>query len=361
MKKKIVMTAVLLVLAVMAAACGSNGGNGHQYTGEDDYITLKCDQDGDFTFFVADLMALEAVTEQIVRKDDEGQVTDEYPIKGVSLEVVLASIKKNIQDLDTIRLVAGDGYSVEVPNDILTRSTVILAYEIDGAPLQENTKPIRVFIPGEEAMYWVRNIVEISLTAKAASDADHMLAQMVFFETLQADLETEDYDGEQKAVPMADVFAGVQASDQVYLLAADGFEKNEEFATVMEAFLVVEGDNAPAFRSPDLPRGMHVRDLVWMSSGDTGFLFVERGLEFFAQAEVDGNTGISLSGLVEQFGLSADVYVLEAADGYSVEITKEDLALGIVYIRDSGEISSVFDGLPRNTAVKGLLSIKAAD
>lgn len=356
MKLKGVLVLVLAMVLAMGAitGCGGNNDDDQDLPGDEDIITIAGSE-----FTVAELKEMEAVTEEIVRTDD-GE-TEQYPIKGVALDVVLESLDINAADLETIRLIAGDGYAVEVPNEILTQRTVILAYEIDGEPLREDTRPIRVFIPEEEAMYWVRNTVEISVSEKD-SQPGAALQKLVFFETLLANLDVVEYEEGGQAVTTADLFAGAQAGENVSMLAADGFEKNEEHATFIEAYIVFEGDdNAPAFRGPDLPRGMHVKDLVSIASGDSGFLFVEKGMEYFTAAEVEGNAGISLADLAEQFGLEADVYILEAVDGYTVEISGEDLSLGIVYINDDGQVTSRFDGLPKNTAVKDLLSLQAAD
>lgn len=230
--------------------------------------------------------------------------------------------------------------------------------------MHEDTRPIRAFIPEEEAMYWVSNLVEIELVGYDAEISDQeasTLEEINFLETLVLELDEIDYEGEDegKAVKTSDLFSDLDTTQDVYLLASDGFDKNEEYKTFIDAYILTEGDNTPAFRSPELPRGMHVRDLVWILTGETGFFSVEQGMEKFEEMSVEDDTGVSLKDLVDKFGLSeSDKYELEAIDGYSVEIDREDLSSGIVYIRDSGEVSSAFDGLPRSKAVKDLLSIR---
>ncbi len=62
--------------------------------------------------------------------------------------------------------------------------------------------------------------------------------------------------------------------------------------------------------------------------------------------------------LVDAVGLAeVDALVLEAVDGYSVEIGWGDLSRGVIYIRDSGEVSVAFDDLPRSANVRDLLRI----
>lgn len=341
------------------------------YPGEEDFITIVCDLDGEFVFPVETLMNdFEPVTEQIIRRDNEGQIYDEYPIKGVLLADVLSSISREKGELNSIRLRAGDGYSVEVPGPILLNRDIILAYEIDEKPLLEGTRPIRVFIPEEEAMYWVRNTVEISLNSKDEVKEAHArettaqedgLEKIYFFETMVSVLEEIDYpEGEnQRAVRAEDLLADIEPSETVYMLATDDFEKNEEYETVLEAYFLTQGENTPAFRSPDLPRGMHIRDLAYISLGNTGIVCVENAIEMFPPQEINENVGVGFMVFFEIFGLKkADSYHLEAIDGFSAEVSYEDLIKGIVHIRESGQIASLFEDLPRNTAIRDLLFIK---
>lgn len=373
-KKFLMLIAVLAAVLMVMTACGptENEGPGPgDYTGEEDIITIECPEKGEIEISVAELMTLEATTEEIVKIGDDGEVEEQYPIKGVLLEDVLAHLGISAENLDTLRFTAGDGYSVEVPNHILSSRKLILAFEIDGEPLHQGTRPVRMFVPGEESMYWVKNTVKISITRgesgssqEPGGDQVGPLRRIVFFETLQSTLEVVDYSEEAgaKAVNASELLEGVQASNLVHMLASDGFEKNEELDTFKENIIVVQGENAPAFRGLDLPRGMHVKNLVALATGDTGFVFVRKGLDYFEVSTVGSDSGISLKQLVDQLGLEvAEIYVLESDDGYTVELSYEDLAAGIVYIREGGELASAFDGLPKNTSVKYLLSISVAE
>lgn len=369
--KKWALPVIMILLLAAIAGCGSTGNNNDpgDQPGQD-FIVIESPEAGEIEISVADLMELESISQEIIRKDDNGNTVDQYPIKGVLLEKVLAHLNISSENLNTVRVTAGDGYSVEVPNNILASRKVILAYEIDGEHLQGNTRPIRVFIPEEETMYWVRNTVKISLTRGVSGGKNPpagettSLDTLIFFDTLVSTLESVDYTAEAgaKAVKASELYENVQATSLVNMLASDGFKKNEEYSTVVGGYIVYQGENAPAFRDPDLPRGMHVRDLVWMTSGDTGFVFFGPGLDYFETAEFDGNVGVSLKDLVEQIGLKlTDTYVIESVDGYTVEINYDDLEAGIVFFRESGELSTFFEGLPKNTGVKDLLSIRAGE
>ncbi len=95
-------------------------------------------------------------------RDSEGRDT-EIQIYGPTLQQVLQLVDEGIEGLGGVRLVAADGYWIDVPADILTFAQIIIAYRVDGVLLDEEDGPLRVFIPGESTMYWVRNLVEIEL------------------------------------------------------------------------------------------------------------------------------------------------------------------------------------------------------
>jgi len=363
--RMIQFASALFILAAFSFTLFSAGVQADSEIPLDDSIVISSQLQGEVEFTIGDLKEnFTEVTEEIIRRDEDGEIYDQHPIRGVMLKEVLESLEIELTALEGIRLTAGDGYSIEVPEFILETSPIILAYEIDEEPLWEDTRPIRVFIPGQETMYWVKNTVEISLLGEEAVEEEAALKEILFFETAVSELEKVDYQGSDgtAAVKTADLLADLDTTSDIYLLAADGFDKTEEYETFIDAYIVIEGENTPAFRAPDLPRGMHVRDLVWISTGSTGFLSVERGAEIISQAEANEITGISLEALAAEFELvEAENYTLTAADGYSVEVSADDLASGVVYLDEDGEVGSEFEGLPRGTAVKNLLSISPVE
>lgn len=362
-RKRVAWIIALLTAITVVAGCGPRGPQAvpETYTGENDFIVIEGLEQGERKITVAELMTLSSVSEEVVATDDDGKITEQYTAEGVLLETVLSHLGIASKDLDTVRFTAGDSYSVEVPNSILTSRKLILAYKANGKFLPAGDGPIRVFIPEERSMYWVRNTLKISLSWGNAGDEVGVgsVKRIIFFETLLAELESVDYPAETgaKAVKTAAVLADVQASPLVRLLAADGFVKNEELATFKELYIVTEGEDTPALRGPELPLGMHVKYLVALWTGDSGFAFVERGLDYFTPTEAAGFTGVSLQELTALFGLTSETYVLTASDGYSVEVGRDDLAAGIVYMQENGELASAFEGLPKNTGVRNLLSI----
>ena len=363
-KQLFLVISLVLLIMLSFAACAAETETTDEYTGENDFFTITGEIIGETEFSVAELMEKHpSEIREITRDTDEGE--EKYPIEGVLLDEILNELDIAVDDLDGIRFEAGDGYAVDVPEEVLKENDIILAYEIDGEPLYEDSRPLRAFIPEEESLYWVKNLVNIELSQEEETASE--VEKIVFIETAVAMMDTvgyeDGYDDERQAVRTEKLLTDVRGSqDSVLMVAADGFEKTEDYDVFADAFLVVTGDDAPAFRDPELPRGMHVRDLAWFVYGNTAFVSVNQSPNLLGTSSVQDDSGVSLDELIAQLGLAqADTYELQASDGYSVEIAGDNLELGIVFFRDSGEVASVFDGLPRDTAVKDLLVVRVVD
>ncbi|MBT9159081.1 MAG: molybdopterin-dependent oxidoreductase [Dehalococcoidia bacterium] len=281
---------------------------------------------------------------------------------GILLEDVLDNLfGKSQQDFQAIRLIAGDGYSIEVPREILRNREIILAYEIDGRPLKEKHQPLRVIIPGERAMYWVFYLIEINLIPEAE---ETQVNRIIILETVVARVEQHDYEHDgnvYKAVKTADLidaFAAGNTVGTVFIKAADGLDKNETREIFLAGYLKITGEYAPRFLAPNLPRGMHVKKVLWLSYGETSFFAVERGLEVFGVIEAGEKRGLAVQEIIKATGLVAsESYIFTAADGYSVEIAVADIDESIVYVTSEGELATYFAELGKR--VTGLLSIEA--
>ncbi|NLP37092.1 MAG: molybdopterin-dependent oxidoreductase [Firmicutes bacterium] len=359
MKKRFFVIFAMLLLLLLAACSGNKGtpdsdpGLQPGDDGEEIVITGKDLEEKVIT--VAEIRQLDSVTRDVVSVDSGGN-EDKYQVKGALFADVLELIGKKQQDLNGIRLIAGDGYMIEVPQEILAAREIILAYEIDGKPLEDKTKPIRVVIPEERAMYWIRNLVKVEILEAREQQS---LTKLFLLESAVSALETQDYtyyDAVDQAIICSDL--SLPAAETVYLKSTDDFEKNEKFEVFAQGYLKISGAEAPAFVAPDLPKGMHVKDILYLTSEDVGYFSVTKGLEYFTSASFDDITGIAVSDLLNEVAMAAgSKYLFTATDGYSVEIEAADLEKGVIYVNND-EVTVAFEGLPKNTRVKGLLSIE---
>ena len=204
-----------------------------------------------------------------------------YDIKGAYLSDILQNLGYKQQDLEGIRMIASDGYSIQVPHDVLAARDVILAYEVDGKPLDKGDAPIRVFIPDERAMYWAKMLVKIEVTKTAASDT---VSGLFIMDSLYSSSDYEDYDflGQPfKTLNTKKILAAHPGSggDIVLMTAADGLEKNETVENFYKGAINMTGADTPQFFSSTLPIGMSVKNLMFFKYGGSAFVFAAKTIE----------------------------------------------------------------------------------
>ncbi|WP_461204699.1 molybdopterin-dependent oxidoreductase [Clostridium sp. DL1XJH146] len=370
LKMRVVAMLVVALSIFMLTGCGStsnnasNGDASGSYTYEGSLKLTGLDED--FEVAYNDIYAMETVTEHMKNLTSAGE-TQETDVTGVKLDDILASKEISQKDFSTIRLIAGDGYSIDVPMDIISEKDIVLAFEFDGEGLDEKTQPIRAAINDVRTMYWTSNLVEINFVKGDGASVENSEgpSKIVFLETATKGLTEEDYtyyDSDDKAIKVDDLFKEYipDATSDVNFVAADGFEKSEKIDVLLQGYIKTTGENVPLFLSPDLPKGMQVKDILVLTCDDTSFVSAAKSLEKFTARDARKKTGVALDELVEAAGLNGGSYTITASDGYSTEVTSEDLLKGIIY-EEEGQYSVKFtEDMPKSTNIKDVLSIEIA-
>lgn len=313
-----------------------------------------------------DIYAMPAVEASVHNVSSSGEEADD-DVKGVLLETILAEHGMTQKDFSAIRLIAGDGYAIDVTADILNSKDIILAYEFDGAPLEEKQMPLRAAIDDVRSMYYVSNLVEIAAISDNAEVTESVPAKLVLLETAYASgIEKESftyYESEDESVLMSDlVDAYVTEGKGIPAFKAnDGFEKSEDYDVVYSGYLKITGEDAPLFTGKDLPKGMNVKSVMTLGIGDTTFVSVGSALAYGQMNSTVGDVeGIKITDVLAAAGIKGDVFKFSDNTGYEVEITKEELASGILRLSDDGTAAAKFDeSMPKKYNVKNLLTIEA--
>lgn len=334
---------LIFIIMLTLAGCGEKTETAGDLTAEDGQeFVITGLTDSDYPITVGELKKLPAITKKARATRSNGEVV-KIKATGCLLEDVLQQQGKSVKDYSTIRFSARDGYSIAVPPDILKNRSIILAYRIDGKSPDEENRPVRVVIPGERAMYWVRMLERIDLETGAEQTP---VKKVIFLETAVKTLpqeELKDFDSTDKAVKTKDLvnaYAGSDKISNVFITAGDGLHKNETGSNFLSAYIKITGKEAPKFLAPHLPQGMHIRDLLCINYGETSFLAYSQGKKVLPPQTLEGQSGIALSDVIKQTGLSrAARYKFSSLDGQSLELAVDELGNGLIHENAQGNLA----------------------
>jgi hypothetical protein len=349
------------LLLTLNAGCGNTEAAAKAAgTHDEDKILIHGLQSEDFRISVSDLKKLAAVTQYAESNRANGEKV-KVEATGPLLDTFLQAYGKTQRDFTTIRFSANDNYSIAVPSDVLQKRKIILAYADYGKALSEEDQPIRVIIPEERSMYWVRmlNRIDFETGSTAAS------VKVVFLETAAANLPQVDYayyGSMDKAVKTEDLVAKYadltdDSVTSVYLKASDGLVKDETKANFLSAFIKINGQEAPKFVAPQFPQGMQIRDLVFIHYGATAFFDYTQGCKVLPARTAGSQTGVGFSDILKQSGMRETETYKFTGSGGSVELGIKDLEQGLIYQDGQGKIMFA-GGKNGQTLVKDLLAIE---
>ena len=80
---------------------------------------------------------------------------------GVWLSDILSEYELEQADFRCITVYGTDEYSAPLYKDFLKENRIMLAFGIDGQPLDEDSAPVRIIIPESDSAYWTRMVNRI--------------------------------------------------------------------------------------------------------------------------------------------------------------------------------------------------------
>jgi DMSO/TMAO reductase YedYZ molybdopterin-dependent catalytic subunit len=393
MSKKLKLLSIVFVLILAFAACTPNTGDTNLPTEDNNEGTDTTEYsieiqgidsiEGGMEMITAEeIKAMEAKTITTTNISSSGEVV-ETEIKGVEINNILSKYELKQNDFEGIRFFAGDGYSIVIPKTILDTKDVMLYWEADGEPLNEKFLPLRVAVPDERSMYWVGNVVGMELIkgtdsdTATGNDSKTMVAKgkIVFLEAAISTLESEEYtyyeetDKAIKTLTLLEEFGrtGVESDmpvSDIFMEAVDDFTKTEKMDIFLTGYIKFTGENSPLFLSPDLPKGMHVKNLLKIENTDTIFVSESQSFAKYADSLVTilEDECVPLVKIEALTGLDEGMsYTLTAADGYSKTIDRETFLKGGIYARNNGGYGISFEGMDKKAKIKDILSIEVVE
>lgn len=112
---------------------------------------------------IAELKDLECVS---VKTESTSDKIGKVKATGPTLETVLAAEGADIADAKKITFHGADDYSYSLNSDYIAEHDIILAFGIDGEPLDKEDAPCRIIIPKSDSAYWLRMLDTITIEQK---------------------------------------------------------------------------------------------------------------------------------------------------------------------------------------------------
>lgn len=334
--KKTLLPSVILLLLCLLCACSAMPQEETLSAYSADTITITGLAEEEFTLTVADLAKLDLVERGASAQRSNGQKVSVDAV-GPLLDTLLAQYGKSQSDFSRVRFSANDGYSIAVAEDILDSREIVLALADGDQALPEEDQPVRVVIPGERAMYWLRQLNRIEFESGEASVP---CVRMVFLSAAVQTLDSEDYlyngvtDQAVAVNSLLDAYAGGNSATAVRLTAADGLVKTETVDNFRSGLLKYTGADAPRFVSEQLPEGMEIYDLTVIAYGGTSFLTLDKLISLYGDGQdIDF---FRLAAVAE--GGSAEKYDLRCLDGTVTTLDVDELTGAMVSLDASGRV-----------------------
>ena len=156
LKKFGIIIMLLLIVAVTLTGCGTDDIDISSY--EDAKVVLSGIEEEDIELTIADLKAMESKT---IKTESTSDKIGEVRATGPWLDTVLESYGCKQEDFAKIKFYGADEYDVNLYTEYLAEHPIMLAYGINGEPLEEETAPLRVIIRNSDSAYWVRMVNKI--------------------------------------------------------------------------------------------------------------------------------------------------------------------------------------------------------
>lgn len=155
MKKRFLILAMAMVM-VLLAGCGTDDIDISGYA--DHELVLSGVEKEDIVLTIDELKAMDCET---IKAESTSDKIGEVRATGVWLDTILEQYGCEQGDFSKIRFYGTDEYDVNLYTDYLKEHPIMLAFGIDGEPLDSESVPLRVIIRDSDSAYWVRMVTKI--------------------------------------------------------------------------------------------------------------------------------------------------------------------------------------------------------
>jgi Na+-translocating ferredoxin:NAD+ oxidoreductase RnfG subunit len=284
-------------------------------------------------------------------------------VEGPLLDNVLAKHGIKLSNYRGIGITGRDGYYALISKDIMDQRQIILGSRFNGKEIIEEEKPIRVVVPGEMGVYWVKMVSSIDLYEDIP---EKNIKSVKIFDALARDIEPylyEYYGNKDEAIEVGRVLAklkNVNPKGFFTMVSSDGLIKNETINMVRQRYYIkVTGKNAPMNIAPHFKLGMNVKNIAFVNTTEDAIIFPQEMTKLTGTVKIGEKTGLPLDKVCAQVGVenrSQKQYEIRGINGQKLDIPGQDLAQCILSYHDK-KVTAVYQGTGTTKEVPDLLEI----
>lgn len=308
---------------------------------------------------IEDLKTFPQVTTQTILQRTTGVKID-IKAEGPLLKDVLEKHGIDINDYEAIGVTGRDNYYTMISKDIIQNRDIILGIRFDDEEIIREEKPVRVVIPDEMGVYWVKMVNRIELYTHI-SPKD--IQNVHIFSSIVKDIEPyyyEYYGSKDESYLVGKIlskFDYVDVNGFFTMVGSDGLVKNETISMVRDRYYIkTGGENAPMNIGPAFKLGMNVKEMSHFSTTKDAVIFPEIMMKIIGEEDLPQGKGMNLGEVLEEAGMiieDNDTLTLFDSDGKQYDINPNqldssyllpvekgaDAIIGETYIKDIAKIS----------------------
>lgn len=299
------------------------------WTDETETFFINGGKKGKIQISMDELKKLPTVKSKCILKKSTGTEI-EMTAEGPTLDAVLKHFGDELSTYKGMGITGRDGYYALVSKDILDQRKIILAYKIDGKPISEEEKPIRIVIPEEMGVYWVKLVGSIDLYEDIAKKD---IQSIKMFDPLTKDIKPymyEYYGSKDESIEIGKILReleNVNPKGFFTMVSSDGLIKNETIAIVLQRYYIkTTGKNAPMNIAPNFKLGMNVKNMAYFSTTEDVVIFPQEMMKLTQMKKIQGYEGMPLDEIMSNVGLmdmDQKSFELVGADGQKINISGE--------------------------------------
>ena len=162
MLSRIKKTGIIITVAVAfaAALCGCAPDDIDVSGYADQQIAIDGIAEETINVSIAELKEMECIS---VKTESTSDKIGKVKATGPTLQTVLANEGADIDDAHKITFHGADGYEYSLYEEYIAEHDIILAFGIDGKPLDAEDAPCRIIIPESDSAYWIRMLDRITI------------------------------------------------------------------------------------------------------------------------------------------------------------------------------------------------------